>query len=128
MPNTDTKQTVLDFFDLLLVKKDPAAAAARYIGSEGYIQHNPGVASGPASQLVEAIDALFARHPDWSTEIKRVLADGDLVAVHHHVRAEPGDAGLAVVDIFRVRDGRLVEHWDVIQPVPSKAQNDNTMF
>jgi len=124
----DTRATALGFFDLLLVQKDPARAAERYFGPAGYIQHNPNVASGPAAELVEAITALFMRYPDWSTEIKRVLVDEDLVAVHHHVRQTKDDLGLAVVDIFRVHDGQLVEHWDVVQPVPAEAKNDNTMF
>lgn len=125
---TDSRQTALGFFDLLMVRKDPAAAAARYFGPDGYIQHNPNVPSGPAEGFVGAIDELFRTNPQWKTEIKRVLVDGDLVAVHHHVQATPDDLGQAVVDIFRVADGKLVEHWDVVQPVPSTARNDNTMF
>jgi predicted SnoaL-like aldol condensation-catalyzing enzyme len=61
-------------------------------------------------------------------EIKRVIAEGDLVAVHNHVTQNPKDLGRAVVDIFRVQDGKVVEHWDVVQSVPEKAMNSNTMF
>jgi predicted SnoaL-like aldol condensation-catalyzing enzyme len=125
---TDAKTVALDFFDTLLIKKDPAAAAAKFFGQGGYIQHNPSVPTGPAEALVGAISDLFAKFPDWSTEIKRVIAEGDLVAVHHHVRQDRDDRGLAVVDIFRVQDDKLVEHWDVVQPVPPEAKNDNTMF
>lgn len=125
---SDVKQIALDFFDTLMVRKQPAEAAARFFGPDGYIQHNPKVPSGPADGFVATLNALFERYPQWSTKIKRVITEGDLVAVHHHVRNTPNDLGLAVVDIFRVRDGRLIEHWDVIQPVPAEAANDNTMF
>ena len=57
-----------------------------------------------------------------------MLADGDLVALHAHSIREPGERGVAIVDIFRLENGKIVEHWDVIQPVPEKANNDNTMF
>lgn len=125
---TDPRTVALDFFDTLLVKKDPATAAAKFFGPAGYIQHNPSVPTGPAEALVGAISGLFEKFPNWSTEIKRVIAEGDLVAVHHHVKQDANDLGLAVVDIFRVEDGKLVEHWDVVQPVPTEAKNDNTMF
>ncbi|CAA9272412.1 MAG: putative membrane protein [uncultured Arthrobacter sp.] len=124
----DAKSIALDFFETLLIKKQPAEAAARFLGPEGYIQHNPKVPTGPADGFVAFITAMFAELPDWSTQIKRVIAEDDLVVIHHHVRSTPDDLGQAVVDIFRVRDGKLVEHWDVIQPVPADAANDNTMF
>jgi predicted SnoaL-like aldol condensation-catalyzing enzyme len=124
----DSKQTALEFFDLVLIQKKPAEAAERFFGPAGYIQHNPSVPTGPADGFVNAISALFEKFPEWSTEVKRVLADGDLVAVHHHVRSTPDDRGMAVVDIFKVQDGKLVEHWDVVQPVPAQAMNENTMF
>jgi predicted SnoaL-like aldol condensation-catalyzing enzyme len=57
-----------------------------------------------------------------------VIAEGDLVAVHHHFQAAAGDLGFAVVDFFRVRVGKVVEHWDAIQPVPATSANANTMF
>ncbi len=125
---SDATQTALDFFDALMVRKRPAEAAERFFGPEGYIQHNPNVPSGPAAGFVESISGLFERFPDWSTEIKRVITEGDLVVVHHHVRQTKDDLGSAVVDIFRVIDGKLIEHWDVVQPVPAEAKNDNTMF
>ena len=74
------------------------------------------------------ITMLHEQSPAYRTEVKRMVAEGDLVAVHHHVRPAPGDRGRAVVDIFRLEDGRIVEHWDVVQEVPETAANDNTMF
>jgi predicted SnoaL-like aldol condensation-catalyzing enzyme len=125
---SEARKVALEFFEVLLIKKDPATAARRFIGPAGYIQHNPTVPTGPADGFVASMSALFDRYPKWSTVIKRVIAEGDLVAVHHHVRQHPDDTGFAVVDIFRVDDGKLIEHWDVIQPVPTRAANDNTMF
>jgi len=61
-------------------------------------------------------------------EFKRIIAEGDLVAVHSHIKPNPSDLGRVVVDIFRVEDGKLVEHWDVIQSVPLQLENRNSMF
>ncbi|TKH34666.1 pyruvate kinase, partial [Bacillus cereus] len=55
-------------------------------------------------------------------------AEGDTVALHVHSRTNSQDKGVAIVDIFRIKDGKIVEHWDVIQEIPSEAANDNTMF
>ena len=74
------------------------------------------------------IKGLLAQVPGWRYDFQRVLVDGDLVAIHSHVTSGPGDRGMAVVDIFRAQDGKFVEHWDVIQPVPENAANANTMF
>jgi predicted SnoaL-like aldol condensation-catalyzing enzyme len=65
---------------------------------------------------------------DSISDIKRVIAEGDLVVLHVHSRNTLSDRGRAVVDIFRVADGKIIEHWDVIQAVPAKSQNPNTMF
>jgi predicted SnoaL-like aldol condensation-catalyzing enzyme len=70
----------------------------------------------------------FETNPQAINEIKRVIADSDLVAVHVHSRSNDTDRGRAIVDIFCVENGKIVEHWDVIQPVPENAQNNNTMF
>jgi predicted SnoaL-like aldol condensation-catalyzing enzyme len=64
----------------------------------------------------------------WSIEIKRIIADGDYVVVHDHAVREPGTRGLAIVNIYKIEDGKVVEHWDVIQPAPEKAANNNGMF
>ena len=72
---------------------------------------------------------IMANHPDAHGEIKRVFADGDYVILHSHWHGlSDKPRGEAVVDIFRWEDGKVVEHWDVIQPVPEKAANNNTMF
>ena len=72
---------------------------------------------------------MFRQFPLLTVERKRVVAEGDLVAIHAHYRTSPEDRGQSVVDIFRVRwDGKIVEHWDAVQDVPATSANDNTMF
>lgn len=122
------KKIVIDFYDKAINQKD-FAAASQYLG-DTYIQHNPLAADGP-----EGLKAFLAyakeNLPNYRTEFKRVLADGDFVIVHAHARAnpdDPADRGSAVMDIFRVEDGKVVEHWDVAQPIPEKSNNDNGMF
>jgi predicted SnoaL-like aldol condensation-catalyzing enzyme len=122
----DTKRLVLDFFDLAFVQRKAAEAAERYVG-EVYIQHDPTARDGP-ELFVEFIGQFQAMAPDKTFDIKRVIADGDLVALHYHLKMTPEDLGRAVVDIFRVEGGRVVEHWDVLQDVPAEAANENTMF
>lgn len=124
---TDTKQTALDFYDLAFVQQNPAAAAEKYFGDEGYIQHNPQAPDG-AEGFVAAIGGLFGAFPDFKAEIKRVIVQDDLAVIHHRTQLNAEDNGSAVVDIFRVSNGKIVEHWDVVQPIPTEAQNDNGMF
>lgn len=95
--------------------------------AEPYIQHNPKAPSGLAAARV-GMEMLIKLLPDRKVEFKRVLVDGDLVAVHSHYIDKPGDLGQAVVDIFRFENGKIVEHWDVHEAVPEKAANTNTMF
>jgi predicted SnoaL-like aldol condensation-catalyzing enzyme len=78
--------------------------------------------------LIKFFEPYFANNPQARSEIKRVVADGDLVMLHVHAKANETDRGMAVVDIFRVENGKVVEHWDVVQPIPEKAANENTMF
>ena len=122
------KKIVIDFYDKAINQKDFEAASV-HLGDK-YIQHNPLAADGP-----EGLKAFLAFAKEnlktYRTEFKRVLADGDFVIVHAHARAnpdDPADRGTAVMDIFRLENGKVVEHWDVAQPVPEKANNANTMF
>ena len=120
------KRLVLEFFELAFVKREPAQAAARYLG-ETYTQHNPTAPDGAAA-FSDLIGGLFAQAPDASFHLKRAVAEDDLVVLHYNLKMFPDDLGHAVVDIFRVEDGRIVEHWDVMQTVPPESANDNGMF
>ncbi|MGW1718269.1 nuclear transport factor 2 family protein [Streptomyces sp. NPDC002156] len=119
------KRLVTKAFDRLIVDKDLSALNV-YWGSE-YHQHNPGIADGVAG-VREGLGAYFRAFPELAVSRKRVVAEGDLVAVHSHYVSAPGERGQAVVDLFRVRGGKIVEHWDVLQDVPATSANDNTMF
>ena len=119
------KALVLAFYDAAFSKLD-AEQAATYL-APGYIQHNPEVANGIAP-LQDYVRWIRANTPQSRASIKRVLADGDLVMLHVHSQDKPGERGVAVVDIFRVADGKIAEHWDVIQPVPAQDATGNGMF
>jgi len=92
-----------------------------------YIQHNPFAQTG-RDAAVAFLEPYFTQHPGIHYEIKRIIADGNLVAVHSHGQLSADDRGIAVVDILRVESCKVVEHWDVVQPVPEKAANSNSMF
>jgi predicted SnoaL-like aldol condensation-catalyzing enzyme len=119
------KQTVLAFYDAAINRADPEAAAA-YLGSR-YVQHNPSIADGVEGFIAFARE-LRQRFPQVRGVVKRVFADGDFVILHVHAQRQPGETGLAIVDIFRLEQGRIVEHWDVRQPIPPMAANPNGMF
>ena len=119
------KKVAQAFYEAAINRKD-YTEAAKYLGSQ-YKQHNPTAADG-AEGLKGFIDFLKARFPNQRGEIKRVIAEGDLVVLHVHSTRGDNTPGRAIVDIFRVEKGRIVEHWDVIQDIPEKASNSNGMF
>ncbi|WP_408609783.1 nuclear transport factor 2 family protein [Herbaspirillum autotrophicum] len=119
------KQVVLAFYEQGLNRKDADAALA-YVGPE-YIQHNPNAADGPEG-FRKFVRFLRERYPQSHSEIKRVFTDGDYVILHVHAVRQPGERGNAIVDIFRLQNGKIVEHWDAVQPVPEQSANDNGMF
>ncbi|MEA2840189.1 MAG: hypothetical protein QOF41_1519 [Methylobacteriaceae bacterium] len=121
-----TKDMVTAFYKMVFYEHEVAEAFETYVGAS-YKQHNPLVPDG-VEPSVAFLSKRFATNPQAINEMKRVIADGDLVAVHVHSRLNDADRGRAIVDIFRVEDGKIIEHWDVIQPVPENAQNSNTMF
>jgi predicted SnoaL-like aldol condensation-catalyzing enzyme len=119
------KKTVLEFYEKGLNQKD-FDAAAKFIGPR-YVQHNPTAPDGPEG-FRTFLGFLREKFPDSHSDIKRVFADGDYVILHVHSVREKGSRGRAIVDIFRLEDGKIVEHWDVVQDVPEKSANTNGMF
>ncbi|VIO71399.1 hypothetical protein CI1B_35830 [Bradyrhizobium ivorense] len=119
------RKTVLAFYDKGLNQKDADAALA-YVGDR-YVQHNPGAADGPEG-FRKFIGFLREKFPNSHSEIKRSFVDGDYVILHVHAVREPGTRGNAIVDIFKLENGKIVEHWDVVQPIPENPANGNTMF
>jgi predicted SnoaL-like aldol condensation-catalyzing enzyme len=121
------KKTVAAFYDAVLNKKDYNLALT-FIGKAGYKQHNPTAKDG-VEGMQGFINFLKDKFPNNKSEIKRIFADGDYVIVHVHAVREPGTRGNAIMDIFRLDEkGKVVEHWDAVQPIPEAAQNTNTMF
>jgi predicted SnoaL-like aldol condensation-catalyzing enzyme len=113
------------FYEAGLNQKD-FAAASRYLGDR-YTQHNPNAADGPAG-FKDFLAYLREKFPQSHSDIKEAFADGDRVILHVHAVRTPGDRGSAIVDIFRLDGGKIVEHWDVVQAIPETAANTNTMF
>ena len=119
------RKAVLAFYEKGLNQKDVDAALA-YVGDR-YTQHNPNAADGPEG-FRKFIAFLREKFPNSHSEIKRSFVDGDYVILHVHAVREPGTKGSAIVDIFKLENGKIVEHWDVVQPIPENPANNNTMF
>jgi predicted SnoaL-like aldol condensation-catalyzing enzyme len=118
-------ETVRSFYEMAFNDGKPEEAVERYLGDR-YTQHNPQAGDGPEA-FIGFVHWYRGEFPQLSVEIRRTIAEGELVATHGVIKTSPEDRGTAAVDIFRVEDGKIVEHWDVLQPVPEESANDNGM-
>ena len=119
------RKVVLDFYEKGLNQKDADAAIA--LMGNRYVQHNPNAADGPEG-FRKFIGFLKEKFPNSRSEIKRSFVDGDYVILHVHAVREPGTRGSAIIDVFKLENGKIVEHWDVVQPIPENPANNNGMF
>ena len=126
MSELETNKRVVVAYYQTAFGGEPEKAVADHLGDR-YIQHNPDAADGPEA-FIGYVTWLRSEHPQLRLEIKRVIAEGDLVATHSHLILEPGQPGRALADFFQLENGKVVEHWDVVQEVPENAANPNGMF
>jgi predicted SnoaL-like aldol condensation-catalyzing enzyme len=120
------KRNAQAFYDLMFNQCKPREAVEKYVGDE-YIQHNPHVADGTEA-FIEYFERMAREYPGKKTYFKRAIAEGNLVVLHCH-QEWPGSDDYAGIDIFRFDDnGKVVEHWDVLQVVAVESKNNNGLF
>jgi predicted SnoaL-like aldol condensation-catalyzing enzyme len=119
------REIVLDFLEKAI--NQTAFENAQVHFGPRYVQHNPMIGDG-VEGIRKHMVGLREQFPQLRAEVKRVVAEGDLVVAHVHAMRTPADPGVAIVDIFRLKAGKLVEHWEVRQPVPDTALHGNGMF
>jgi len=120
------KRNAQSFYDLMFNQCQPREAIDKYVG-DVYIQHNPEVADGKEA-FIDYFERMATEYPGKKVHYKQTVAEGDLVVLHCH-QMWPGNNDYAGIDIFRFDEkGKVVEHWDVLQIIPEKAANANTMF
>ena len=118
------KRNVKEYYELAFNDHQPREAVERYLGDE-YIQHNPQAPDG-----AEAFIGFVEAFPEARIEIKRIVAEGDIVVTHALIHfSDDDERGTVATDFFRLTDdGKIVEHWDVLQPFPEESANDHPMF
>lgn len=116
---------ITDFARLFYDKRDVRAAFAKYVAKD-YIQHNANILDGREAAIA-ALEPMF-RQEGSRFEIKRIVVDGDMAVIHLHGRAGAQGNGGTVADIYRLKHGKIVEHWDVLQPIADKPVNPHAYF
>jgi predicted SnoaL-like aldol condensation-catalyzing enzyme len=118
-------KAVLDFYDVV-INGQQYSRVYEFV-DKNYIQHKPEVEDGPEG-LLDFVRWIYSQSPQHKARIIRSFVDGDYVILHVHVINGAEAKDIAVMDIFRVENGMLMEYWDVASPVPLNAKNDNGVF
>jgi predicted SnoaL-like aldol condensation-catalyzing enzyme len=125
MSEKNTREIITEFAEIFYHLRNVRKAFEMHVSAEKYIQHNPTIADGREAAILALHDKFG--HPNANFEVKKILVDGMLAVVH--VRAFPsGGKEAAVADFYRLENGKIVEHWDVVQVAPENPSNSNTMF
>ena len=120
----NAKELVSDYMNEVWVKRN-VNALEKYISADAFIQHNPHLDNG-LEVLKGFLPHLFNNlMPEGIWEVKRIIAEDNMVVVHSLAKPTPAALGMAVVDIFKVENGKIVEHWDVTTDVPETTASGN---
>ena len=126
MTEKELEAAASGFLDTAFNLGEPETAVSEHVGDK-FVQHNPQVADGAAA-FITFVHSMRSQFPGMHLEIKRVITQGEMVATHSNLTLTPGEPGLALADFFRFEEGKVVEHWDVIQNIPEASANSNGMF
>lgn len=121
------RAVVLAFYEAALVDLQPRAAFDGYVADD-FVEHKPDVAEGTKAATVAFLEGLIKEVPEPRWEILRTIAEGDLVFLHARFSPAPGAPHYAIADVFRLKDCKIVEHWDVVAPPPKQSRNPNPRF
>lgn len=127
-PGTETSRAIVrGFYQLALVDRHPTEAFGRYMASD-FLEHKADLAQPTREGIAAYLQDLIRTLPAARWEILRIVADGDMVALHARFTPEPGAAPYAIADFFRLKNCRIVEHWDVVAGPPKEQRNPNSRF
>ena len=113
------RQIVSDMYREALIEKRPVSAFAKYVAPD-FVEHKPGVPANTREATAQFLAGLIKSMPDAKWEVLRIVADAELVALHVRFTPAPAAPAYAIADFFRLKDCKIVEHWDVIAPPPEK--------